>query len=366
MGKKQTVNKMLPNGAKLEGRSSSHTSDSSSVARPPADGTIERMIGEAENILVICHVDPDGDAIGSLLGLGWALHKMGKRHTLVCADTVPDQFRYLPGWEKITSTPPQDPDLVIALDCSDLKRMGDVYDPRQLPGVPLINIDHHVTNDKFGTVNWIDPQATATSEMVLGLIERLGVSLDRTIAVCLLNGIVTDTLGFRTPNTTPHVMEAAVQLMNAGASLSEVTDRAFNRRPLALIRLWAEAVANLQMKGRIIWSEVTRFMRQAHQIPENFGGGIASFLSSANEADAAIVFTEKDDGSVDVSMRSVPGVDVSRAAVRLGGGGHPQAAGCTLDGDLDSARAKVLAEVERVLAERGQQRDRPPTQDGGD
>ena len=215
------MTKTLPEDEKLEARISSHISGPAPVIHPPADGIIERLIGEARDILVICHVDPDGDAVGSLLGMGWALRKMGKTRTLLCADTVLDQFSYLPGFEEITSRVPDNPDLVIALDCSDHQRMGNAYASRHPSGIPTINIDHHVTNTNFGTLNWVDPRATATSEMVLGLIERLGVSLDATIAICLLNGIVTDTLGFRTPNTTAQLHHTAVTRQKRGNAVPE-------------------------------------------------------------------------------------------------------------------------------------------------
>jgi phosphoesterase RecJ-like protein len=294
---------------------------------------------------------PDGDAIGSLLGLGWALHKLGKEHTLACADPVPDSFAYLPGSEAIVAHPEGNYDLVISLDCSDLKRIGVAYDQNSLRGVPIINIDHHVTNVGFGSVNWVDPSSAATAQMVLMLIERLGVPLDSTIATCLLNGIVTDTHGFRTPNTTPAVMEAATKLMTAGASLPEITEQVFNRRPLAVICLWGRALNAVQLDGRIIWTEISQAMKHKCGLGSDSDDGLVSFLISACEADMGIVFTEKDDGTIDVSMRSMPGIDVSRVAMRLGGGGHPQAAGCNLSSSLAEARERVLAELRRSLLE---------------
>jgi phosphoesterase RecJ-like protein len=294
---------------------------------------------------------PDGDAIGSLLGLGWALHKLDKEHTLACADPVPDSFAYLPGSEAIVAHPEGNCDLVISLDCSDLKRLGTAYDQNFLRGVPIINIDHHVTNVGFGSVNWVDPNSAATAQMVLTLIERLEVPLDPTVATCLLNGIVTDTRGFRTPNTTPAVMKAATKLMAAGASLPEITDQVFNRRPLAMLCLWGRALSTTQLDGRIIWTEISQTMKHECGLNSDSDDGLVSFLTSANEADVGIVFTEKDDGTIDVSMRSMPGIDISGVAIRLGGGGHPQAAGCNLSSTLAEARETVLAKLRRSLRE---------------
>jgi phosphoesterase RecJ-like protein len=294
---------------------------------------------------------PDGDAIGSLLGLGWALHKLGKEHTLTCADPVPASFAYLPGSEAIVTHPEGSYDLIISLDCSDLKRLGSAYDQDSLRGVLVINIDHHVTNVGFGSINWVDPSSASTAQMVLKLIERLKVPLDPTIATCLLNGIVTDTHGFRTPSTTPAALEAATILMTAGASLSEITERVFNRRPLAVICLWGKALSGIQLDGRIIWTEISQAMKHECGLSSDSDDGLASFLTSANEADVGIVFTEKDDGTIDVSMRSVPDIDISGVAIRLGGGGHPQAAGCNLSNSLAEARERVLAELRRSLLE---------------
>jgi len=310
-----------------------------------------QLIRQARDILVICHVMPDGDAVGALLGLGWALHKLGKEHTLACADPVPAPFAYLPGSESIVARHEGNCDLVISLDCSDLKRLGAAYDQDSLRGVPIINIDHHITNVGFGSVNWVDPHSAATAQMVLTLIDRLEVPLDPTMATCLLNGIVTDTRGFRTPNTTPAVMEAATRLMTAGASLPEITEQVFNRRPLALIRLWGRALSAAQLDGRIIWTEISQAMKHDCGLSSDSDDGLVSFLTSACEADVGIVFTEKDDGTIDVSMRSVPGIDISGVAMRLGGGGHPQAAGCNLNSSLAEARERVLAELRRSLLE---------------
>ncbi len=314
---------------------------------------IGRFIRRARRVMVITHVAPDGDAIGSLLGLGRALHKLGKEYTLACADLVPKGFAYLPHSETIARPPPSGwpkgkYDLVISLDCGDLERLGTAYD-ESLAGLPIINIDHHVTNTHFGTVNWVDTEAASTAEMVLELVESLNIPLDADMALCLLHGIVTDTRGFRTPNTTPRTMRAVLKLMEAGAELAEITDRVFNRRPFSAICLWAKALNDVRLDGRIIWSQITRAMRQECAFSENGDAGLVSFLATADEADVAIVFVENDDGQIEVGLRAAPGIDISAVALELGGGGHPQAAGCTLEGDLEEVRERVLAAVREAM-----------------
>lgn len=312
---------------------------------------IRRLIRRTRRILVIAHVTPDGDCIGSLLALGQALRALGKQVVLACADPVPQQYDFLPGQAAITSDPVGEFQLLISLDSSDISRMGSIYRPAAFAHVPLINIDHHATNVRFGSVNWVDTSAASTAEMVYELIGELRVPLTPDVALALLTGVVTDTRCFRTSTTTARTMAVATRLMEAGASLNLITEQVLNRRPLAVIHLWAEALNTLRLRERVIWAEITLAMRERAGIEENdAAGGLASFLATAHEADVAAVFNEKPDGKVEVGFRSVPGVDVSGVAFQLGGGGHPQASGCTLNGTLEDARERVLAALDVSLA----------------
>jgi len=311
---------------------------------------IIQAIRGAHRILAISHISPDGDAIGSLLGFGWALDWLGKDYILACADPVPRNYRYLPGSEWIVRAPDvAGVDLVVSLDLSDEERMGSVYDAQALRGVSLANIDHHATNVRFGTWNWVDPSVAATAQLILALVSHLGVPLEETIALCLLNGLVTDTRGFRTPGTGIQELKAAIRLMEAGASLSRVTHYALNRRSYSSIRLWGLALQTVSLDGRIIWGEVTQAMQREVGAGDVSNGGLVNFFLAAEEADVAVVFTETGDGTVEVGFRSVAGVDVSGLAFDLGGGGHPQAAGCTVPGPLPVARDRVLAALASAI-----------------
>jgi phosphoesterase RecJ-like protein len=232
-------------------------------------------------------------------------------------------------------------DLVVALDCGDELRLGSVWTNRPNPKPFLINIDHHISNTRFGQINWIDPSAASTSEMVLQLLDQLGVPLNQDIAVCLLYGIVGDTLGFRTPNTTPRQLQYAERCMEAGASLYESIDQQFNQRSQALVCLWGKAITAMKIKDRVAYAAISKAMRDAcgMGIPDL---NLSSFLVSINEVDRAAVLVEKDDGSVEISLRAKRGYNVSNAAVALGGGGHALAAGATIDGPLDAATKQVL------------------------
>ena len=307
------------------------------------------LIDGAQRILMITHVAPDGDAIGSLLGLGWLLWSQDKDLTLACEDPVPDVYVSLPGAERVVRGAEGAYDLIISLDCSDQRRMGQVYD-ESLASVPLANIDHHVTNTLFGTLNWVDPTSVATAQIILDMVDLFGWQMNHAVATCLLTGLVTDTRSFRTSNVDVATVRAALRLMEAGASLSEIARQALEQRPLASVRLWGQAFGSLQLEEGILWTEVTRAMRRESGLHENGATGLANFLSGVREARVVVVFTERDDGTVDVGMRSVPGIDVAQAALRLGGGGHPQAAGCTFVGTLSQARKQVLAELRKTLA----------------
>ena len=313
-----------------------------------------QLILSAHHPLLMCHVAPDGDAIGSLTGLGRALHQMGLEPTLACSDPVPSRFNYIPIVETIVQDVHDTFDLVISLDCSDLKRLGRFPHMLAFGTVPLLNIDHHLTNLNFGTVNLVDPHASSTAEVVLRLLGYMAVPLDAEMATCLLTGIVTDTRGFRTSNVTIQVMEAALQLMKAGASLPHITHHGLNRRHTVAILLWRAALALLQIEDRVIWTSIPLAMRSAVGYAGNGDAGLASFLVSADDADVAVVFVEREDGRIDVGLRAVPGFDVAQVALQLAGGGHSLAAGCTLPGPLEEAEARLLAVLRADLARQRQ------------
>lgn len=307
------------------------------------------LIAQARRVYVVTHADPDGDAIGSLLGLGWALDSLGKHVTLACADGVPSPFRFLPGREKVVTAGPAGHDLVIGLDASDPSRYGDAYHPESYPDIPLLVIDHHVTNEGFGAVSLVDPEAAATAEMLFELIQALGVSLDARIATCLLAGLLTDTQGFRTANTTARSMGVAMCLMEAGANLTELTRQLFGTRSLSSLCVLGCALTEMRLDGRIIWSEISQATLRECQATSGDASGVVNVLGSTREADVAVVFREQSDGSVDVGMRAAPGINLAPVATRLGGGGHPQAAGCVLPGPLPAAREQVLQELRHSL-----------------
>jgi phosphoesterase RecJ-like protein len=315
------------------------------------------LIQSADRPLLICHIAPDGDAIGSLTGLGRALQQMGLEPTMACSDPIPPRFNYIPGVETVVQDIRDVFDLFISLDCSDLRRLGRLSQMPTFGSTPLLNIDHHMTNLDFGTVNLVDPHASSTAEVVLRLLEYMAVPLDAQMATCLLTGIVTDTRGFRTSNVTVQVMEAVLRLIKAGASLPYITHHGLNLRPTVAILLWRAAMALLQIEDRVIWTSIPLAIRRATGHTGDGDAGLVSFLVSAEDADVAVVFVEREDGGIEVGLRAVPGFDVAQVALQLGGGGHALAAGCTLTGPLEDAQAQVLAALRTDLARQRHARD---------
>lgn len=301
----------------------------------------QQVLKEARRVAVATHVSPDADAISSVIGLVQILRRLGKTAEAFCDDDLPTRLKALPHAEEITRVARGSFDLLVSLDASDAGRLGKAF--TELQGIPLLNIDHHVTNTHFGTVNWVDPSAVATAEMVLWLAEDLGVTLDAELASILLAGILGDTMGLRTANVNTRVMHEVIRLMEAGASISALIDTLFNRRPLAAIRLLGQALAEVQMEDGVIWTVITREMRAASGLTHANDLSLSSFLIGAEEARIAAVFTERDDGKVEVSMRARPGYDVAQVALAFGGGGHPPAAGCLLSGPLEEVIPLILS-----------------------
>ena len=313
-----------------------------------------RLLLSSRHPLLVCHIAPDGDAVGSLTGLGQALQGMGHAPVMVCSDPLPAALRFIPGAALVAQQAEGPFDLVVALDCSDRERLGNLAQAEGLAGLPLLNVDHHITNLQFGTVNLVDAEASSTAEVVLRLLDYIGAPLSTDVATSLLVGIVSDTRGFRTSNVTVEVFEAALRLMRLGASLPAIAQQALDRRPSSALRLWGAALSGLRVEDRLAWISIPLEMRRAAGYLGNGDAGLVSFLISADEVDLAAVFVEREDGCIEVGLRAVPGFDVAQIALRLGGGGHALAAGCLLPGPLAEAQSRVCTALREELERRRQ------------
>ncbi|MXX28110.1 MAG: hypothetical protein F4Z82_22050 [Caldilineaceae bacterium SB0668_bin_21] len=312
------------------------------------------LLESSNNILCVSHVSPDGDAVGSLLGLGSILRSLGKRPALALQDEAMPEFQFMPGVEEIIGPAEvaHSYDLIVCLDTSSIDRMGTVYRPEIHNQVPLVVIDHHITNTLFGTENWVDTGCAATCQMLIHLADALNVPLSEEIAVSLLTGLVTDTLCFRTANTNMNVLQASLRLLNAGASLDYVVRNTLDSRSFSLVKLWGAGLANVQMDDGIIWATLNAESRQRSGVELHQSDGLANFLVTVREADISATFAQRfaKNGQelIECSFRAKPGFNVSQVAFAFGGGGHPPAAGCTVAGTLQEVSARVVAALHEL------------------
>lgn len=301
-------------------------------------------IERANHVLVITHINPDGDAVGSLTATGLALQQSGKQVTLVCDDKVPERFRFLRLADQVQWAPAPDVfyDLIIAVDCGDELRMGQAYANLAEPKPDVINVDHHITNTEFGTINLVDPQAASTTQILYELFTRVGLTLTADMALSLLTGLVTDTLGFRTVGVTARTLAIAGALMEAGADLSLVTMQALNLKPLGILLLWRVGLNNMKLEDGLIWTSISYKEQEAIEYVSSGTTGLVNLLADVEQAAISAVLMEMSDGSVRVGFRCRPPYSVAELALNLGGGGHPLAAGCTLAGPLVRAEELVV------------------------
>ncbi|MCR2805058.1 DHH family phosphoesterase [Paenibacillus soyae] len=306
------------------------------------------------SFLVVSHVQPDGDAISSTVAVSWLLERLGKNVVLVNESELPSRLQYLYRFDRIHSLKQQKPeasfDAVIAVDCADHRRIGEVAS--MIPeGCPLLNIDHHPTNDGFGTVNLIRPDAAATVEILYDLIERAGLELDLDCATAIYTGLLTDTGGFRYSNTSPRVMEIAAKLLAIGVSGSDLADHLLEKMTVAKLKLLQMALARLAFSEdlKIGWLYIGKDdLKECGAVPEDLEG-IVNYALNVDGVEVGILFKETADGGVKASLRSAGKADVAQIAQVFGGGGHVRASGCRLDGALTEAMSRLVEEVRKAL-----------------
>lgn len=313
-----------------------------------AAGTVD----QAERLLLVTHVNPDGDAIGSLLGLANALRERGKNLVMAVDGGVPGFLSFLPGADAVLSELTEGEwDVMVSLDASDEPRTGKSGEYGRAHSQIVINVDHHPTNTLFGQVYVFMPDAVSTTEIVYRWLVEMQHPITRDVAVPLLTGLVTDTNGFRTSNVRASTLEIAQRLMEAGASLTEVTQRTLGSTPYQTIQLWKRVLPSVELDGGVIHATIRQADFPKVEPGDNSSGGLVSFLLTANEAMVSAVFKELDDGRVELSFRCKPGFDVATLAYSLGGGGHRQASGATIAGPLEQAKLRVLPLLRQAVAQ---------------
>ncbi|RIX51782.1 bifunctional oligoribonuclease/PAP phosphatase NrnA [Paenibacillus nanensis] len=306
------------------------------------------------SFLVVSHVQPDGDAISSTVVVDWLLERMGKKAVLVNESELPSRLNYLRHFDQILSLKKQKLeasfDAVIAVDCADNRRMGEVssFFPE---GCAILNIDHHPTNNRFGSVNVIQPHAAATAEILFDLIERAGMTPDLDCATAIYTGLMTDTGGFRYSNTSPRVMEIAAKLLETGVSGSKLADHLLEKMTMAKLKLLQMSLARLTFSEdlRIGWVYIGKNdLTDCGAVPEDLEG-IVNYALNVDGVEVGILFKETNDGAVKASLRSAGKADVAAIAQTFGGGGHVRASGCRLDGPIEEAIRVLVDAVRKAL-----------------
>ena len=297
----------------------------------------------AQSILIVTHIRPDGDAIGSLLGLGNALRADGRDVQCAVDGGVPDFLQFLPGAQEVRSGLLEvNADLLITVDINHEDRGGCTGAAGFAHCDKVINLDHHISNPGFGDIQLVMPVAASATEVVFYWLQELSLPLTLDVAQPLLTGLVTDTLGFRTSNVTPQTLRVALELMDAGVSLYDIVARTLESRPYRDLLLWRSGLQTLSKEDGVVWAQIGAEDSSLAGTRPGEDGDLVNQMRATDEARIAVVFKELEDGQVSLSIRSKPPYDVASVAQQLGGGGHAQAAGATIAGPLVAAQARVL------------------------
>ncbi|RUS46316.1 bifunctional oligoribonuclease/PAP phosphatase NrnA [Cohnella sp. AR92] len=314
-------------------------------------------IRERDDFLVVAHVQPDGDAISSTVAVGWLLEKLGKTYTMYNDGPVPSRLAYLWKSESIAtaaSRPDRKFKHVISVDCADFGRCGASKELFE-EGYDLLNIDHHPTNDGFGTVNLLDFEAAATVEILHDLCETMQMTMDEAAATAIYTGLMTDTGGFRYSNTSAKVMEIASALLRAGANGPQLAETLLERMTMGQMRMIQTALTRLEFSSdqRIGWLWVTgEDLAETGASSEDLEG-LVNYPRNVEGVEVGLLFKQTAPDSVKISLRSAGVVDVSAVAQQFGGGGHIRAAGCRVGATLSEAIPQVVAAVQKALDEAG-------------
>jgi bifunctional oligoribonuclease and PAP phosphatase NrnA len=302
-----------------------------------------RQIERRDSFVLTSHARPDGDAIGSALACCQVLRAMGKQADVVLHDAVPRIYRPLPFADQVVQANRLNGNYqaAIILECDSLLRT-------RLEGLEdrfLINIDHHASGRPFADVNWIDPHAVATAEMVFRLGREAGVPLSPEIATCLYTALMTDTGSFMFQGTNEHTFALARELTLAGADPAHCARNIYFAHSGAKMRLLGEALRNLNQEGHLVWIWVTQEQMERCGAKEEDCEGLVNYALSIADAEVAVFFRELPDGGFRVSLRSKGKVNVATLAERFGGGGHECASGCAVKGPLQAAVSEILSQL---------------------
>jgi phosphoesterase RecJ-like protein len=309
------------------------------------DRAAEALAG-AGQVAVACHVFPDGDALGSLLGMGLFLRRLGKSVWMGWGNAelrVPPQYAFLPGLEHLGGVTPDGPELFLAVDCAQRSRL-ELLEPVFVASGTTVNLDHHATNDAFGDVNLVDPQAASSCELAYELLRRMGGTPTPEEATCLYTGIVTDTGRFQYSSTSPGTLRVAAELREYGVDHTRVAEEIFESAPFAYLRTLGTVLARARLEAGppgFVWSWLDLKDLNGTRLDE--AEDMINLLRAVREAEVAVLLKETEPGRYKASMRTRSAIDAARVASSFGGGGHARAAGFPAAGGVEETIAAIRA-----------------------
>jgi len=310
-----------------------------------------KLLEENNTFMITSHIDPDGDSVGSVLALTLALLKMGKQAVPVINDDIPNKYKFLPGCELIVKEIPGSYDVLIALDCGDVDRLG-FNTPLKKYSPVVVNIDHHKSNSYFGDFNIVDCNASSVGEIIYRLLVSK-VDIDYDIALNIYTSIITDTGSIKYSNTTPSCLWILANLVDKGIRPDYVSRQVFERRSLASVKLLKSVLNTLEISadGKIASLFITQAMIKDANANEEDTDGIINYAREIEGVEVAVLFRESDNSTIKVGLRSNEWVDVSIIASKFNGGGHPRAAGCQIKLPLRETYKMVLDAIKLAIME---------------
>lgn len=306
---------------------------------------IRDRIEGCQNPAIFTHIRPDGDSVGSVLALGWTLEDMGKNVQFVSEDPIPERYRFLFRFTSDGKDPfvsePAGADCYILPDISSVDRAGNFFDkhPDQKPD---IGIDHHISNEGFCELNWVEPESPAACQVLTGLMPRLGLKLTERVSSALLCGIITDTNSFSNSNVNAQALRYAADLVDNGADIFSICHAAYKEHSLQETAYWKTGMDNMHIEDGLIWSVIHKAERDAIGLESDDDPGFVSYMGNISGIKVSVLFTETNDHFTKVSWRALPGYNVAEVAVAAGGGGHKAASGATIRKPLDETIPEIL------------------------
>ncbi len=315
--------------------------------------TLDKILEEikkANTIAILTHESPDGDAIGSVLAMGIALENLGKKPDRIIRE-FPRKFKFLPSAEKVQQEPSQEKyDLAIALDCADLRRLDgkEIFENAK----ETIVIDHHGSNTMFGDVNFVNPVAPACCEILIGIFTYFELDIHQDLGSCILVGIITDTGGFKYQGVTPETFDFTAELLRKGVKVSEIYEKALETRTRSNFELLKRILSRMEIleNGKVTFTYITSQDEKEVKAEAGDHEGLVEIGRGVEGVEISIFIRQIDnEQKYKISMRSTNDINVSDICYLFGGGGHPRAAGCLIQGTLEQVREKILSEVHKAL-----------------